>query len=240
MMRLGISMVLAATFLSLVVLSPISVQAVPVLQVYSETSTAGDMGADHDTWFAGQSGTLYAAGAYSRGVTNITDAYLIFSVPQGSSGEITIGGDSLTITYDLRTDAFTAFSLDPPPSLPPDFNNHYPFQDGVSDFLMYDIGDFSPLGPYSPGFPDWNADGSGSITYNPNTLGEIKDFAISVAGFDWVHADLIAFVESSPGEWMINPGSHDTTLVPEPASLALLGFGLMGLVAIGRRRIRKM
>jgi hypothetical protein len=228
------SLLLVPVFLSLMLLYPISAQAIPVLQVKLDPSTAGDYGGDEDTWIGGTSGTLSVAGAYSDGVTDITDAWLVFSVPQGSSGTIQVEGNDAIGIYGSRDEAF---SNNLPEGATPFFNNHYPFKDNVSDFLMYFIEDFennpTPVG----GFPDWNAD-NGNILYSPNTTGEIKEFDLSVSGFDWAHVDVIALVSSSPPEWEINPASHDTTATPEPATMILLGSGLLGLAGF-RKKFRK-
>ncbi len=228
------SLLLVPVFLSLMLLYPISAQAIPVLQVKLDSSTPGDYGEDEDTWVGGTSGILSVAGAYSDGVTAIENAWLVFSVPEGSqpTATISVDGTNLGPTYDTRAAAFDALIGETP-----FFNNHYPFKDNVSNFLMYSIGDFAndptPIG----GFPDWNAD-NGNILYSPNTTGEIKEFEVSISGFDWAHVDVIALVSSSPGEWEINPNSHDTTLTPEPATMLLLGSGLIGLVGF-RRKFRK-
>lgn len=235
MMKWIMSLVFVPTFLSVLLLMPISVQATPILQVKLDPSTAQDSGADQDTWVGGMSGTLLVAGAYSDGVTDITNAWLVFSVPQGSSGQITINGTEISTTYGTRAAAFGHFlGLDYETLF---FNNHYPFKDEVSDFLMHPIEDFLNLPTPIGGFPDWNAD-DGNILYSPNTTGEIKAFDLSVAGFDWAHVDVIAQIWSSPPEWDINPASHDTTATPEPATMLLLGSGLLGLAGL-RRKFRK-
>ena len=102
------SLLLVPVFLSLMLLYPISAQAIPVLQVKLDPSTAGDYEGDEDTWIGGTSGTLSVAGAYSDGVTDITDAWLVFSVPQGSSGTIQVNGNDATGIYVSRNAAFSA------------------------------------------------------------------------------------------------------------------------------------
>jgi hypothetical protein len=232
MMKSVMSLLLVPAFLSVIVLMPISVQAIPVLQVKLDPSTAGDYGADEDTWIGGLSGTLLVAGAYKNGVTDITNGHLVFSVPEGSSGTISVDSTDLTTTYDTRAAAFAAIIGDTPT-----FNNHYPFKDDVSDFLVHPIGDFANNLTPPGGFPDWNAD-NGIILFSPNTTGEIMEFALSVAGFPSAHVDVIAQVWSSPPEWEINPGSHDTTVTPEPGTMLLLGSGLIGLAGF-RRKFKK-
>jgi hypothetical protein len=233
------------------------VYAVPTLQVYIDGATAGTNGADVDTWFTGSSSfDLILVGAYGPQTGSIDYATLVASVPQGQTGSITVNGATLLTLQgtngpgnpatDADIDVLTNVSgIDgySDKSFAPDtFDNHYPFQNDVSDFVLYDVGSFSK----STQVHDYDAD-SGSITLT-NTLGEEKTFAVDVSGFDSVHFDMYAYETDLLGgsskkaqkylvntwDWEINPGSHDSTfgtpMVPAPGALLLasIGAGFVG------------
>jgi hypothetical protein len=116
-----------------------------------------------------------------------------------------------------------------------DFNNHYPLQDSVSDFLIYDLGSF--LGVYE--VYDYNADDPCNITLS-NTLGQVKSYTFASTGFSWVHIDAYGFEirgidHKLKTTWDINPGSHDLTFIPAPGAVLLGSFGI-GIVGWLRRR----
>jgi len=98
----------------------------------------------------------------------------------------------------------------------------------------------------------------------PNNKGVIKEFMISgLESFDWVHFDVIALesaIDIDDGRTKttvakvdaeINPFSHDVTWyeedgdvsptgIPEPASLGLLGLGLLAMGAVRQRRVNQV
>ena len=105
----------------------------------------------------------------------------------------------------------------------------------VSDFLLYEIGDFdrvsNAVSNYSAGEP---------IAHNVAD-GQEKTFAVSISGFTTVHFDVYGYMQTSRrhtlgATWAINPGSHGaTSMVPEPATVLLLGLGMTVLLKPGRR-----
>ena len=231
--------------------------AVPTLQVYSPQATAGNYGLDEQTWLVTESPfELVVAGAYSDGIASLTNVTLLLSVPEGQTGSITFtGGDPATLlTSPTSLDPCYPGAVNPTesatlPTIGPDtgfatldflpvapddvanYNHHYPLQDDVADFLIYSIGSFGEV----EFIPDYNADPC--EPYDPcappsNTLGQLKTFNIEVAGFDWVHFDAYGLADT---DWVISPGSHDTTYVPAPGSVFLASVGI-GVVGWLRRR----
>ena len=105
-----------------------------------------------------------------------------------------------------------------------------------TDFYEYFIGDFGTDGTvenYIPG-----------DELGDEACGEIKIFDISVSGYSWV--DIGAYdhviLSNTNVKYVFTPFSHDgaSTPAPEPATMLLLGSGLIGLGWFGRRKTKKM
>ncbi|MHC4463404.1 MAG: choice-of-anchor N protein [Planctomycetota bacterium] len=199
-------------------------RAQPTWQVWTPNwSSVGTIGEDQQTWFVDDNPfELWVLGAYHTGVTSLTDARLVVSVPDGGSGTFTITG-----LYGTADPTFVGSYTDTSFLPDPTFNSHYPLQDSVSDFLVFDIGDFAD------GIDDINDyDADTGIVTGTGSEGEVKEYSIQLEGFSWAHFDAYGLQDT---KWKISPGSHDTTYIPAPGAILLGGIGV-GLVGWLRRR----
>lgn len=239
-------------------------EAIPTFQTYIDGGTAGDLGGDEDTWFlANTSFDLFVVGAYGPNTLSLNNVTLAISVPEGETGTISFTtSDEAPVLFTLTGQGTTVPENNPAADADihiltdvggdngystKDFvpssttlNNHYPFQDSVSDFILFGLGSFDDV---EGSLKDYNAD-TGVIGVTSAT-GEQKEYSVEFTDFSRVHFDVYGLVTESSGgngntryHWEINPGSHDstaTTSVPEPGTMLLLGAGIASLGVAGRR-----
>ena len=154
-----------------------------------------------------------------------------------------LGEDPNQLAYEAYRDSYATDDPDPATY---GFGSGAPLDgDGVqipphgvfpTDFYEYFIGDFGTgetVCNYIPG-----------EEYLKKACGEIKKFYISVSGYSWV--DIVAYdhviLSNNNVKYVCTPFSHDgsSNSVPEPATMLMLGTGLVGLGWFGRKETKKV
>ncbi|MBW1796619.1 MAG: choice-of-anchor N protein [Deltaproteobacteria bacterium] len=238
---------LAATLLIAIVMIviPNLALAVPNLQIYipgatydAETETWIIYSYDYQLWVVGANLDIYDV-KFAAAVPTDEDGTIDVTWAQGqlcdTDGTVVKEPDyseTLDETMDYSVDPYISFCADGTPTmgdgseLPP----HGVFPTSYYEYYIGDFGTTQEVQNYIPG-DEWGDPADG----------EIKKFDISVDGYMWV--DIVAYDHyiqaNEKTHCIFSPFSHDgASTIPEPATMLLLGTGLIGLAAFGRKKFR--
>lgn len=231
----------------LVLLSASSAHAIPVLQLYIEGAIFDDA---TQTWIAPAGNTLrlWAIGNVGAKGT-IEDVKLSVAYAHGLTPTISLTGSS-TGGYNGFVDPSTAAN---PGYIQTVTDGSLPLLgDGTSlpqhgifnsnpDWQEFDLGDFTLTDSY---IADFNGLTDAPVPH-ASKMGQINVYEFSISGVDMgteFHFDLYDHYYNNQGAvYKFAPFSHDgeTTVVPEPGTLALMGVGAAGVAARLRKRVRK-
>lgn len=233
--------------IALVSLSASSAHALPALQLYIEGATFDDA---TQTWVAPTGNTLrlWTIGAVGE-KGPINDVKLSVAYAHGLTPTITLTGSS--------TGGYNGFVDPSTPSDPTLIQT-------VTDGSLPELGDGDPLPQHGifNSDPDWQEFALGNFNLtdskitdfngltdspapDPSKSGQINVYEFSISGVDEgteFHFDLYDhYYSTNHVHYKFAPFSHDgeTTTVPEPGTLGLMGVGAAGLVARLRKRGRK-
>ncbi|MDI6789345.1 MAG: choice-of-anchor N protein [Thermodesulfobacteriota bacterium] len=235
--------------ITLVILSlGTSAWAVPNLQIYipgAEYDTATETwiiySYDYELWVVGANLNIYDVKFASAVPTDqdgtievtwlkgeLTENGTVVKGPYGP-----IASEILDETIDYSADPYISFCDYGTPvmgdgaELPP----HDVFPTSYYEYVIGDFGTGETVYNYIPG-----------DELGDTACGETKIFDISVSGYTWV--DIVAYDHyiqaNHKTHCIFSPFSHDgASGVPEPATMLLVGTGLISLSWVARRKLKK-